>query len=184
MLLLLLPNLKKFKYKLLNIKKNNILCLQSGYWPAADPLLFCCGSGWNPPGRERRSAPLPALWLAAPMWAQGHLLKPGIKKSDIYVFMNGCTDNCVSGAGWRTWAGVNVGQQLQMGSEKVEIGWISGSLKGDGEFLHTLSKGCWCLQLKHTKPHKHILHIPAHKINMFLCTMWRSLHREGCYWRI
>ncbi len=106
------------------------------------------------------------------------------KKSDIYVFMNGCSDNCVSGAGWRTWAGVDVGQQLQMGSEKVEIGWISGSLKGDGEFLHTLSKGCWCLQLKHTKPHKHILHIPAHKINMFLCTMWRSLHREGCYWRI
>lgn len=79
---------------------------------------------------------------------------------------NGCTDKCVNRAGRQTWAGVDVSQQLQMGSEAVEIGWISGSLKGNGEFLNTLSKGCWCLQLNNTKPHKHILHIPSDKINV------------------
>lgn len=103
---------------------------------------------------------------------------------------NGCTGKCVSRAGRQgpTWAGVDVGQQLQMGSEAVEIGWISGSLKGNGEFLNTLSKWCWCLQLKHTKPHKHILHIQNQHVFVhdvtFATPKMRSLHREGCYWRI
>lgn len=46
-----------------------------------------------------------------------------------------------------TRAGINVSEQLKVGTQPVEISWISSPLESNGEFLNTLGKRCWGLQL-------------------------------------
>lgn len=46
-----------------------------------------------------------------------------------------------------TRTGINVGQELQMWPQSVEVGWVTSSLQCNCQFLDTLRKGCWGLQL-------------------------------------
>lgn len=49
-----------------------------------------------------------------------------------------------------TWAGVDVGKQLQVWSQTVQVGRVACPLQGDGQLLNALSKRRWRLQLTHT----------------------------------